>query len=345
MSSTQRGILLINLGSPDSPSVGDVRRYLKQFLMDERVIDIPLLLRKVVVDLFILPFRPRGSAEAYGSIWREDGAPLVAISRRVMTLVQEGSELPVTLGMRYGNPSIENALRELLDNRGERIDEILVVPLYPHYAMSTTESAVEEVRRTLSRMKAGIRLEVLPPFFDRADYIDALAQSMSGYTEGPYDHLLFSYHGLPERHLKKTDPTGEHCLSSEDCCSTPSAAHNTCYRHQVLRTTERVVRVLGVPEGKYSVAFQSRLGRDAWLGPYTAQETIRLARSGVKNLLVVCPSFVTDCLETLEEIGVRARRSFLSSGGDVLELIPCLNDHPAWISVLRTWCRGAEVSS
>lgn len=332
----KRGILLVNLGSPDSTNVGDVRRYLRQFLMDERVIDIPWAVRKMIVELFILPFRPKNSAHAYSEIWWEEGSPLIVISEKVQQLLQQRTDMPVSLGMRYGNPSIEAGVRHLLD-RPDPVDEIYLVPLYPHYAMATTETVIVETRKVLREMGSDVKLTIQPPFFDHPDYIKALANSVRPYVEKDYDYLLFSYHGVPERHLKKTDPTGKHCLIADHCCQVASAAHPVCYRHQAFRTTEELTRALDIPADKYSVAFQSRLGQDAWLKPFTDGEVVRLAESGIKKLLVICPAFISDCLETLEEIGMRAKEDFLEAGGESFEMIPCLNDHPDWIAALAGW--------
>jgi ferrochelatase len=330
---TYTAVLLVNTGSPDSPEVADVRRYLGQFLMDGRVLDQPWPLRKLIVSGFILPRRPQRSAEAYRAIWWPEGSPQVVLSRRLAEGVQAGLDAPVSLAMRYGNPSIEAGLGELLQQGG---DELLLVPLFPHYAMSTTQSVVEETQAVLKRLRPGLPLRVLPPFYADARYIAALAASAQSYLDQGYDHLLFSYHGLPERHLHKTDPTGRHCLRSADCCATASPAHATCYRHQVLRTAELVVQSLGVPPDKYSVSFQSRLGRDQWLQPATAGELERLAQAGVRRLLVLCPAFVADCLETLEEIGIVGREVFLAAGGESFTLIPALNDQPQWVAALRS---------
>jgi ferrochelatase len=234
--------------------------------------------------------------------------------------------------MRYGAPSIGQGLAELVQ-RG--VSRVLLAPLFPHYAMSTTESVVEETKSVLARLQPTMPLAVLPPFYDHPRYVDALVASAAPYLAQGYDHLLFSYHGLPERHLQKTDPTGGHCLRVADCCSVASPAHATCYRHQVLRTTELFVRAAGVPADTYSVAFQSRLGRDRWLQPATAGELARLAQAGVRRLLVLCPAFVVDCLETLEEIGQAGRESFLGAGGESYTLIPALNDRPQWAETLR----------
>ncbi len=337
----KRGILLVNLGSPDSTSVADVRKYLRQFLMDARVIDAPYPIRKMIVELFILPFRPKNSAHAYQQIWWKEGSPLIVLSRRLQALLQENVDMPVELGMRYGNPSIAEGLRRLLE-RPEPVEEIYLFPLYPHYAMATYETVVVEAEAVLKKIGRPVKMTVQPPFFDHPEYIRALVESAREFLQHDYDHLLFSYHGVPVRHCKKTDPTGSHCFVTENCCQVPSPAHQTCYRHQVLRTTEEFVKAAGIPPEKYSVAFQSRLGVDEWLQPATDQEIVRLAESGVKKLLVMCPAFVSDCLETLEEIGLRAREAFLAAGGTEFHLIPCLNDHPAWVETL---CKFVSVGT
>lgn len=334
---TKRGILLVNLGSPDSPSVPDVRRYLSQFLMDPRVIDSPWIIRRIVVGLFILPFRPKRAAAAYASIWTDEGSPLVVISRNVEDLLKQRVELPVALGMSYGNPSIESAVKALLD---APVDEIYLIPMFPHYAMSTYETVAVAVEAAMRKLGTHAGLVTKPPFHKDAEYIDALVGSAKPYLAAGYDHLLFSYHGLPERHLRKSDPTKSHCLATETCCQTPSVAHETCYRHQVLATTEEFVKRAGIPDAKYSIAFQSRLGRDPWLRPYTDDVIKHLAESGVKKLLVMCPSFVADCLETLEEIGIEGKEEFLERGGEEFVLVPCLNDHPHWIDALAKWCKS-----
>jgi ferrochelatase len=332
---SNKGILLVNLGSPDTPAVKDVRRYLNEFLMDKRVLDIPYPIRRFIVNFFILPKRPKYSAEAYRSIWQEEGSPLILISEKVQKLLQEQIDLPVSLGMRYGNPTIKSALEVLLE---KNVKEILLIPLYPHYAISTFESVVEKTKEELAKLNTSIKLEIIPPFYKEDNYINALLTSAEKYLREDYDFLLFSYHGLPERHIIKSDPTGSHCLSSLDCCKIESPAHATCYRHQVLETTKAFVKKANIPESKYAVAFQSRLGRQPWLHPYTDLEIKRLAESGIKKLSVICPSFVSDCLETLEEIGIRGKEIFLNNGGKEFTLIPCLNDSPEWIQTLKKYC-------
>jgi len=332
-----KGVLLVNLGSPDSTSVADVRRYLGQFLMDGHVIDAPYPIRRLIVSGFVLPFRPRRSAHAYRRIWWDDGSPLIVISRKVRDLVAERIDVPVELAMRYGNPSIESGLRALMAS-SQPLETIRVVPLYPHYAMSTVQSTEVEVRRVAKRMGLEVDLEIAPLFFDEPAYIEALAASVGDHLVHDYDHLLISYHGLPERHLRKTDPTNGHCMTTDNCCQSDSRAHATCYRHQVLRTTELMIEKLEIPREKYTVSFQSRLGRDAWLRPFTVDEAVRLAEAGVKRLLTVCPAFVSDCLETLEEIAIGVKEQFIAAGGEEFEVIPCLNDHPLWIDALCRYC-------
>ena len=330
---------MVNLGSPDSPAEGDVRRYLREFLMDGRVMDIPWLARFFVVHGIILPRRPRQSSEAYRKIWTPEGSPLIASSRRLTAALRERVGVPIELAMRYRNPSIPDALERL---RAGGVSEVLLIPLFPHYAMSSYETAVERVKE-VARRGGEMRIAVVPPYYDHPEYIRALVASAAEHLAGGYDRLLFSFHGIPERHLRKSDPTGRHCLSRGDCCAVASPAHRTCYRHQCFRTAEAFVEAAGIPASKWSVAFQSRLGRAAWLRPYTDQELARLAAQGVKRLLVICPAFVTDCLETIEEIGMRGRELFVGAGGQDLIRIPCLNEHPAWLDALARMVEGFAV--
>ena len=333
-----RAVLLTNLGSPDSTDVSDVRKYLNQFLMDPYVIQLPWVLRRLIVSLFVLPSRPKDSAHAYQSIWWEEGSPLVVLSQRLLAAVKKNTDVPVAIAMRYGSPSIESQLLDLAKQDG--IEEILLVPLYPHYADSTIKTTIEEAKSVIARHKLDVKLIVIQPFYQEPAYIDALVASTAPWldAEGGFDHILFSYHGLPESHLTKADPTGSHCLKSDDCCQVASPAHATCYRHQVLRTTERFVEKAGLKPEQYSVAFQSRLGRAKWLEPSTVDTLEKLAQQGVKNLLVMCPAFVTDCLETLEEIALQGDEEFKQAGGESLTLIPCLNDHEQWVAVISRWC-------
>jgi protoporphyrin/coproporphyrin ferrochelatase len=326
-----KAVLLVNLGSPDSLSVSDVRRYLREFLMDGRVLDVNWLARFCIVHFAILPSRPKQSAEAYQKIWTPQGSPLVVTSQKVQASLQQRVRVPVELAMRYQKPGIAEALRRLAQRR---VDELLLIPLFPHYAMSSFESAVERVKELAPRLAPQVRLQVQPPFFDQPEYIAALVASARDYLSRGYDHLLFSFHGVPERQIRKTDPTGCHCLTAENCCESASPAHATCYRAQCFKTVAAFVKAANVPAGKYSVSFQSRLGRTPWLKPYTDHQLQDLPSRGVSDLLVICPAFVSDCLETLEEIGLRGRESFLGSGGKRFALIPCLNEHPLWIEAL-----------
>jgi len=333
------GVLLINLGSPDSTSVADVRKYLREFLMDPRVLDAPWPVRWCVVHLAILPRRPVESAEAYKKIWTKEGSPLVVTSRNVQRELQRrlGGDIAVELAMRYQSPDIESAVARL---RAQGVTDLLVFPLFPHFAMSSFETAVVRAQEVAARLAPEMRLRAAEPYYNDPGYIAALAASAESYLKEDYDHLLFSFHGLPERHLRKADPTGGHCLATHDCCETPSPAHRTCYRAQCFATARAFVEAAGVPANKYSISFQSRLGRDPWLKPYTDFEFVRLAESGVKKLLVICPAFVSDCLETLEEIAIRGREVFLGAGGTGFALIPCLNEHPRWIDALEKIVRA-----
>ena len=332
-----KAALLVNLGSPDSPSEDDVRRYLNEFLMDEHVIDQPWIIRRLIVSLFVLPKRPARSAEAYASVWTDEGSPLVHISQKLLAKVRQSTSVPVELAMRYGQPDMESAIVKLASKPG--IKELLLFPLYPHYAMSTVKTVVENAKRIIAEHQLPVSLSVHPTFYDHDGYIDALISSARPWLEKEYDHLIFSYHGLPERHILKDDPTHNHCLKSGDCCQKPSTAHNTCYRHQVYRTTACFVEKAGIPVDKYSVTFQSKIGRDKWLEPSTHDTLKQLAEKGVKRVLVICPAFVADCLETLEEIGMEAREEFIKAGGESLELIPCLNDHPDWVQLVSDWVK------
>lgn len=323
--------MLVNLGSPDSTSVRDVRRYLNEFLMDSRVIDTPWLLRRFIVGM-ILVNRPRQSAHAYQSIWTPEGSPLIVTSRHVRAKLQERIPVPVELAMRYQNPSIASALRRLA---AQKVNQTFLIPLFPHYAMSSYETAVVRVQELARKIAPEMKIAVQPPYGAAPDYVTALSASAQNHLEAGYDHLLFSFHGIPERQLRKSDPTGGHCLATPNCCETASPAHAKCYRAQCFQTVAAFVSAARVPAGKFSVSFQSRLGRDPWLKPYTDVELAALPGRGVRKLLVLCPAFVSDCLETLEEIGLRGRETFLAAGGEEFAQIPCLNEHPHWIAALE----------
>ena len=326
----------MNLGSPDSTEVKDVKRYLDEFLMDERVIDKPWLLRALLVKGIIIPFRAPRSAEAYRSIWTREGSPLIVISRQLAESLEKEIKEPVVIAMRYGTPSPREAFDQLVKDHPE-LDEVILIPMYPHYAMSSYETAVEYAKEQYNKGRYTFKMTTIRPYYDNEAYIDALTESIRTHLTGEWDHILFSYHGVPERHIYKGDVTGAHCLKVQDCCESSSPAHQYCYRHQCLVTTKMVTDRLNIPKDKWTQSFQSRLGRDPWLQPYTAAKLEALPKLGIKKLLVVCPSFVSDCLETLEEIAEEGKEIFLHNGGEKFEMIPCLNVHPLWVAAMKKW--------
>ncbi|MFI5133656.1 MAG: ferrochelatase [Chitinophagales bacterium] len=331
----KRGIILMNLGSPDSTQVKDVRKYLDEFLMDERVIDYPYLFRMMLVKGIIVPFRASKSAKAYQSIWTQNGSPLIALTIELQKALKQQVNEPVEIAMRYGNPSPEDAYNKLIEKNPD-LEEVILVPMYPHYAMSSYETAVEYAKQIHQKKKYSFKLEIIKPFYNEDNYLNALTENIRPYLQNEYDHLLFSYHGLPERHLHKSDITGLHCLKTENCCAVDSPAHQQCYRHQCLKTMNLVAARLNLPEKKFSYSFQSRLGK-GWLQPFTDVRLEEMPKEGIKKLLIVCPAFVSDCLETLEEIAERGKETFLHAGGESFTMIPCLNTHPLWVQTIQQW--------
>lgn len=330
----KKGILLVNLGSPRSTKVEDVREYLDEFLMDEKVIDYRWFFRSLLVQGIILNTRPKKSAAAYETVWTPEGSPLIIITEQIQKKLQALVDVPVEIGMRYAEPSIETGLRKLT---AQGVTDVVLFPLYPQYAMSTTETVVEKAEEVRKKHFPGLRINYVQPFFDCDIYIDCLAESIAEKLPAQYDALQFSYHGVPERHIYKTDPTNTCNLN--DCCSRPeNPSHSFCYRHQCYRTTELVIEKLKIPKEKVTVTFQSRLGKDKWIEPYTDETLENLASKGVKNLAIVCPAFVSDCLETLEEIAVEGREQFLQGGGENFNYLPCLNAEDRWIQVVKTLC-------
>ncbi|OBQ55022.1 ferrochelatase [Tamlana sp. s12] len=331
----KKGVLLVNLGSPDSPEPKDVKRYLGEFLMDERVIDIPLVARTALVKGIILKTRPKASAAAYKKIWWDEGSPLIVISERLQKGIQKQVDVPVALAMRYGSMTIKKGLQELVD---QGVDEVLLFPLYPQFAMATTETITvlaEEIRQASF---PNLKIESVPAFYNKPDYIEVLSNSVNRHLEGKQiDHLLFSYHGVPERHIRKSDVTKSHCKIDGSCCATPSNAHEFCYRHQCLEVTRLVAEKLNLKEGTFSTSFQSRLGFDPWLLPYTDRTIERLGKNGIKNIAIVTPAFVSDCLETLEEIAMEGQEIFHEMGGKEFTTIPCLNDDKPFVDLLSNW--------
>lgn len=339
---TDHALLLVNLGSPASTSVADVRSYLNQFLMDPYVIDLPWPVRRLLVSLILIK-RPEQSAHAYASIWWDQGSPLVVLSQRLQqAMSREWTHGPVELAMRYGEPSIATKLLQLVAQGYQRVT---LAPLYPQFADSTVTTVIEEAKRVLRENKLDVQLAILQPFYDQPEYLDALVASAKPHLAQDYDHLLLSFHGLPERHLTKLDPTGQHCLRNQECCKTASPqVLATCYRAQCLRTASAFAQRMGLAEGKWSVSFQSRLGRAKWIEPYTEARLDELAGMGVRKVLVMCPAFVADCIETLEEIGDRGKEQFREAGGEELVLVPCLNDDPQWAKALSTLCERAPLA-
>ena len=336
-----KGLLMINLGSPDSTDVKDVKKYLDEFLMDERVIGKSYWFRWFLVKVIILNTRPKKSAKAYKKIWWKEGSPLIVLSRRLFEKVKKFVKIPVALAMRYGSISIKKGIKELYDSG---VKEIVVLPLYPHYAMSSYETVVEKVKEEVKNNFPNVNLKIVSPFYKEKNYINLLCNKIKETIDKiKYDHILFSYHGIPISHLKISDPTNSHCYKVNNCCSTSSDAHRFCYKHQVLETTEAVVKKLKIDRDKYSNAFQSRLPNEAWLKPYTDDELVRLAKEGKKNLVIVTPAFVTDCLETLEEIAMEGKDEFLEAGGENYHYVPCLNDDDDWAKLLAKWSKKVTV--
>ena len=336
----KKGVLLVNLGSPDSFSIKDIKRYLREFLMDERIIDLPYLLRYTLVNGIILNTRPPKTSKAYQKIWWNEGSPLIVITKRLTEKIQQQVSVPVVMAMRYGNPNIASGLQQLHD---QGVDEVLLMPLYPQYAMATTQTIEVFAQQLVKKQFPKMKLIKFPAFFHRSEYIEALAEVTRKYLENnPCDHLLFSYHGVPERHLRKTSPTPAHknIVENTSCCNPYSEEGKYCYRSHCFETTRLLAEKLELKENTYSQSFQSRLGNDKWITPFTADKIAQLAQQGVKKLAVITPAFVTDCVETLEEIEMAGGKTFRENGGEEFKMVPCLNDSDLWVQALVTWIRN-----
>lgn len=332
------GILLVNTGTPDSPKVSDVRRYLRQFLSDPRVLDMPALARWLLLELIILPTRPRKSAEAYRKIWSEAGSPLRLHGLSLASRLQEElGNCEVRLAFQFGNPSIPSqidALREL------GCDRLLVVPLFPQYAAASFGSTAAAVMAEAATRWVVPSVQIVEPFYDAPEFLHAVAAAVrEQLADFQPDHVLLAYHGVPERHCSRTDSTGSHCLKSSGCCDQLVAANRNCYRAQCMATSRALMAELGLDQAHTTTAFQSRLGRIPWIRPYADEVIEQLAKQGVKKLLVVEPSFVADCLETLEEIGMRGAEDFRAAGGQELQLVPSLNTREVWVKGLAAIVR------
>lgn len=326
------GVLLLNLGTPASSKTADVRAYLNEFLFDPRVIELPTLLRWLLVKCCIVPLRAKKSAAAYAKIWQPEGSPLlinsVAIKKELAQVL--GEDYVVTLGMRYGNPSIASALQDL---QHTPLHKIIVLPLFPQYSSAATGSALQQLLSIVKKYKVVPQLQIIQNFFQDQHYIKALAQSIVPYVSQDFDYLLMSYHGLPQQQMQHA---AQHNCDLQAACPAISAANINCYRAQCYQTSRLLAQQLNLPAEKWGIGFQSRLGRLQWIEPYTDHVLQDLRQRGVSKLVVCCPSFVADCLETLEEIGIRAREQWLELGGSELQLVPCLNDSASWISALKT---------
>jgi ferrochelatase len=337
-SSSKAGILLVNIGTPDSPRPKDVRRYLREFLSDPQVIDLPAIKRWMLVNLVILPFRPRRSSEAYRRIWSPEGSPLLLHGRRLARKVQErlGEGVVVELGMRYGRPSIRDALERL---RAAGIGKVTALPLYPQQSAATTGSTVRKISEEAAGLGDELDIRVAPPFYDHPLFIEALARKALPFIErSAPERVFFSFHGLPVRQVQASDPSGTHCLRTPDCCRRIDDRNRTCYRAQCFATAELVADRLYLPADKWSVCFQSRMGRSEWISPYTTDVLAEQARK-CKRAVIISPSFVADCLETLHELGIEGVEIWRSHGGAELELMPSLNSDDAWADAVAAMAR------
>lgn len=335
------GVLLLQLGTPDSTSVGDVRKYLREFLSDPRVLDIPAPARFLLLNAVILPFRPRRSAEAYEKVWTEDGSPLIIHTEALAAGlgVALGDGYRVAYGMRYQSPSIESALTRLVADGCTRI---VVLPQFPQYASASTGSAVEKALELIGQMVNVPEVHCVGAFYDDPGFLGAAAEVARPLLDGfDPDHVLFSYHGLPEKQIRRGDPTGDRCLQEADCCDSVSQVNAFCYRAQCFATTRGLLALLGLDDATTSTSFQSRLAGQKWIEPYTDYRLPELYDAGVRRLAVLTPSFTADCLETIEEIGIRGRKQWEDLGGEDFLLVPCVNSHHRWVEAVAEMARGA----
>ena len=328
-----KAILLVNLGSPRDLKLSSIKEYLTEFLTDDNVIDLPKIIQKILVKNIIVPFRSKKTQEAYNSIWKKDGSPLIINTKSLAKKLSDKTNYSVEIAMRYQYPSIKQAIEKLI-NKGCK--EIIAVPLYPHYAQSTIFTTENKIKEISTSLGGNLKISFIRPFYNEEGYINALTSIIKESLPSDFDHLLFSYHGIPERHVKNTDPSKTHCLKIKDCCNIKADAHQFCYRHQVLETTKLCAKKLNIEKEKWSVSFQSRIG-PGWLKPFTDKVLDELPEKNIKKLAVVCPAFVADNLETLEEINIRAREQFLNNGGIEFTYIPCLNDNNNWVDFLGNY--------
>ncbi|WP_028295312.1 ferrochelatase [Olivibacter sitiensis] len=338
----KKGVLLINLGTPDSPKVSDVKKYLDEFLMDGRVIDIGQFQRNLLVRGIIVPFRSPKTAKLYEAIWdKEHGSPLLYYSLRQLELLRKelGPDYQVELAMRYQQPSIEEALEKFKANL---IESIVIFPLFPQYASATTGSVMEKVMRLMSKWNTFPQLSFVNQFYDNEQMIEAFAENGKRKDPTKFDHFLFSFHGLPMRQLKNVDNSGNHGCAATDCCQKITESNKFCYSAQCHATARLIAERLNIPKEDYTVCFQSRLGKEPWIQPYTSEVLKDVAARGKKSLLVFSPAFVADCLETLYEITEEYGTEFRALGGESVELVPSLNENPKWISAMRDLVHAHE---
>ena len=328
-----KAVLLVNLGSPKDLNLSSIKEYLMEILTDDNVVDLPKIIQKILVKNIIVPFRSKKTQEAYSSIWKKDGSPLIINTNSLAKKLSEKTNYSVEIAMRYQYPTINEAIEKLI-NKGCK--EIIAVPLYPHYAQSTILTTENKIKEISASLGGDLKLSFIKPFYNQEGYINSLASLIKEGLPSEFDHLLFSYHGIPERHVRNTDPSQKHCLKVKDCCNIKADAHQFCYRHQVLETTKLCAARLNIEKEKWSVSFQSRIG-PGWLKPFTDKILDELPKKNIKKLAVVCPAFVADNLETLEEINIRAREQFLENGGIEFTYIPCLNDNNNWVEFLGNY--------
>ena len=338
MSENTTGILLINLGSPKKLTKKSVREYLKVFLSDDYVLDLPKILQQIILRVFILPFRPKKTLEAYELIWTPEGSPLIISTESIANKLSLKTGWDVDYAMRYEDPSIENAL---LNFKNKGIYKIIVISLYPHNALATTITTEMETRIVAYKLSEDFELVFTKPFFDNEIYINAIANTIKPCIEkASFDKIVFSYHGIPKRQAKKTDETGEHCFSDSNCCEIAGDGSKDCYRSHTRIASDLTAKKLGLSDDQWEVAYQSRLG-PGWLTPFTDKRLAELPEEGKKNIAVLCPSFISDCLETLEEIDIRGRKTFFDAGGKIMTYIPCLNDSEDTINLLENLVKSA----
>lgn len=329
------GVLLLNLGTPDSPSTGDVRKYLREFLMDPKVIDINPVARWFLINLIIAPLRAPKSAKLYQSIWTKEGSPLLFHGEQLTAKLRTalGNEIPVAFGMRYQKPSLRNALIELRD---QKVDRILAIPLYPQYSSAANGSTIDEINKAKKEINGLPGIKIIERFHHLPEYLDAVIETAQPYDPKLYDHVLFSFHGIPERQITKTSAElGDGKCSFGSCCEVITDRNKYCYRANCVQTARAIAERLNIPKENYTICFQSRLGRTPWLQPFADQVVTNLAKQGKKKLLVFSPAFVADCLETIHEIAVEYDELFREHGGEKVQLVPSLNSNSKWVEGLK----------